>query len=183
LKKLVSILLLSAYFLSLGGYELVFKYFINQSDVQIVKQMYDSKFNTRDLIEIKIPVNMPTIVDWAEYEHITGQIQLNGGYYNYIRLKMTKDTMSFICLPNKIKADLVKANIIVAKTINDVPLSKKGEQPSAKKINLGYDNVYQVAKCNYTAFPKTIRTVNHIVCSNLTNPYIESPGKPPNAIS
>lgn len=176
-------MLLSAHVLSLGGYELVFKYFIHQSDVQIVKQMYDSKFNTKDLIEIKIPVNMPTIVDWPEYEQITGQIQLNGGYYNYIRLKMTKDTMSLICLPNKIKANLVQANVIVAKNINDVPLSKKGAQSSAKKINLGYDNVYQVAECNYTDFAKTVKAVKNTLCSSLTNPYIESPGKPPNTIS
>jgi hypothetical protein len=183
LKKTIAILLLSAYFLSLGGYELIFKYFIHQSDVQIVKQMYDNKFNTKKLIEIKVPVNMPTIQDWTEYENISGQIQLNGGYYNYTRLKMTRDTMYLVCLPNKIKAELVKANVIVAKNINDVPLSKKGApSPSAKKVSLGYDNVYQVVKCNYAPFANTVKTVKDTQCSSLTHPYIESPGKPPNAV-
>ena len=125
---------------------------------------------------------MQTIQDWPEYEHIEGQIQLNGGYYNYIRLKMTKDTMSFICLANDVKTNLVKANIIVAKNINDVPLSKKGAAPSSvKKDNPGYDNVYQVLQCNYTAFAQTVRIIDHTRLSSLTDPYIESPGKPPNA--
>jgi hypothetical protein len=174
-------MLLCIHLFNLGGYDLAFKYFINRSDVQIVKQMYDSKFNSSKLIELKIPVHMPTIQDWPEYEHITGQIQLNGGYYNYIRLKMTKDTMSLICLPNKVKANLVKANIIAAKNVNDVPLNKKGTTSSAKKDNLGYDNVYQVLQCNYTAFAKLVRKIEHTPSSQLTNPYIESPGKPPNS--
>jgi hypothetical protein len=173
-------MLLGIHLFNLGGYDLAFKYFINRSDVQIVKQMYDSKFNSSKLIELKIPVHMPTIQDWPEYEHITGQIQLNGGYYNYIRLKMTKDTMSLICLPNKVKANLVKANIIAAKNVNDVPLSKKGTTSTVKKDNFGYDNIYQVLQCNYTAFAKLVRKIEHTPSAQLTNPYIESPGKPPN---
>jgi len=173
-------LLLGAHLLGLGGYELVFKYFIHQSDVQIVKQMYDNKFNSQKLIEIKIPVHMPTIVDWTEYEHITGQIQLNGGYYNYIRLKMTRDTMSLICLPNKTKENLVKANTIVAKDINDVPLSKKGTTSSVKKEISGYDHVYQVLQCNYSASEERSSPTTNKLSIHLTHPYIESPGKPPN---
>lgn len=183
MKKIVAILLLSVYFLSLGGYQAIFKYFIHESDVRIVKQMYDNKFNTKKLIEIKVPVNMPTIQDWSEYEQISGQIQLNGGYYNYIRMKMTKDTMYLVCLPNKIKAELVKANVIIAKNINDVPLSKKGTtSPTSKKASAGYDHNYQVVKCNYTQFAETVKTVKDTQCSSLTNPYIESPGKPPNTV-
>lgn len=180
MKKLVAIFILGAHLLSLGGYELVFKYFIHQSDVQIVKQMYDNKFNSQKLIEIKVPVNMPTIQDWAEYEQVTGQIQLNGGYYNYIRIKMTRDTMSLICLPNKVKENLIKANIIAAKNLNDVPLSKKGTTTSTKKVISEYDHVYQVLKCDYVAFEERSSPTINTLSLQLTDPYIESPGKPPN---
>jgi hypothetical protein len=41
----------------------------------MVKQIFDNKIDDAKLIEIKIPVNMPTIQDWTEYEEIVGQIQ------------------------------------------------------------------------------------------------------------
>ncbi|HZX57618.1 MAG TPA: hypothetical protein VFE54_02790 [Mucilaginibacter sp.] len=182
MKKLVAILLLSAHLINIGGYVLVYQYFIHKSDVEIVKQMYDNKVNSAKLLELKVPVNMPTIQDWTEYEHIEGQIQLNNAYYNYVRLKMTRDTMYLICLPNTVKASLVKANIIMAKNMSDVPLSKKGPTvPSAKKVNsAGYDNVYQLIDCTYTPLAKLVRVVSYSQFAGLSNPYIESPGKPPN---
>ena len=158
----------------------MFKYLIHQSDVQIVKQMYDNKFNSAKLLELKVPVNMPTIQDWTEYEHVEGQIQLNNAYYNYVRIKMTRDTMYLICLPNNAKDKLVKANVIMAKNMNDVPLSKKGAVPSSKKAESGYDHVYQVIKCDYTPVAKLVKVYDNMQSSNLTDPYIESPGKPPN---
>ncbi|MFI5159823.1 MAG: hypothetical protein ACHQHN_01030 [Sphingobacteriales bacterium] len=181
MKKLVAIILLTAHLVNIGGYVLVYQYFIHKSDVEIVKQMYDNKVNSAKLLELKVPVNMPTIQDWTEYEHIEGQIQLNNAYYNYVRLKMTRDTMYLICLPNNVKANLVKANVIMAKNMSDVPLSKKGTTtPSAKKVISGYDNVYQVVECNYAPLPDLISTVNNSRSYHLSNPYIESPGKPPN---
>ena len=180
MKKFAAILLLGVHLFYLGGYAIVFQYFIHQSDVQIVKQMYDNKFNSAKLIELKVPVNMPTIQDWTEYEHVEGQIQLNNGYYNYFRLKMTRDTMYLICLPNDVKTKLVKANVIMAKNMNDVPMSKKGAVPSSKKVESVYDNVYQVLQCNYSPLAKLVRVIPTNHPSYLTHPYIESPGKPPN---
>jgi hypothetical protein len=173
-------LLLGAFFLNLGGYALVFDYFINRSDVQIVKQMYDNKVNSAKLIELKVPVHMATIQDWTEYAHVTGQIQLNDGYYNYVGLKMTRDTMFLLCQPNHVKDQLVKGHLIVAKDLNDVPLSKKGAEPMSKKVNLGYDNVYQVVKCDYKQLANLIKPVTNKENLLSDHPYIESPGKPPN---
>ncbi|MDB5134463.1 MAG: hypothetical protein JWP37_1066 [Mucilaginibacter sp.] len=173
-------MLLGVHLFNLGGYALVFNYFIHRSDVQIVKQMYDNKFNSAKLLELKVPVHMPTMQDWTEYEHVEGQIQLNNAYYDYVSLKMTRDTMYLVCLPNNVKTHLVNANVIVAKNLNDVPLSKKGAASSSKKADSGYDNVYQVLQCNYSPLAKLIREVDNTFSCHLTDPYIESPGKPPN---
>ena len=94
---------------------------------------------------------------------------------------MTRDTMYLICLPNKVKANLEKANLIMAKNMNDVPLSKKSApNPSTKKAESIYDHVYQTLHCNYTPIAKLIRGITKSESCILTSPYIESPGKPPN---
>jgi len=182
LKRFLAIALLSIHLFYIGGYTLFFEYYIHQADVQMVKQIFDNKIDDTKLIEIKIPVNMPTVNDWTEYEVIEGQIQLKDAYYNYVRLKMTHDTMYFVCLANTAKTRLVNANIVTARQISDVPLSKKGDQ-AAKKVNTLSEYNLQAFHYNYTAFSLLTKPQISALSFKLTEPFIESPGKPPNFIS
>jgi len=179
LKRFFAIVLLSVHLFYLGGYSLLFQYYIHQSDVQIVKQMFNNKTK---FIEIKLPVHLPTIQDWSEYEEIVGQIQLKDAYYNYVRLKMTRDTMYLICIPNTAKTRLVNANVITATERIDVPLSKKGDL-SVKKVNALSEYNLQAFQYNYSAFGIFLKHAVKPVSLRLNNPFIESPGKPPNFIS
>jgi hypothetical protein len=181
LKRIFAIVLLSIHLFNLGGYALLYRYYIHQSDVQMVKQIFDNKIDNAKLIEIKIPVNMPTIQDWNDYEVVQGQIQLKDAYYNYVRLKMTRDTMYFICIPNTVKTRLEKANIITAKEINDVPLTKKGQLPVSKKVNTTLSEYnLQAFVYHYTAFGEYIIPASKQLSIDLRQPIIESPGQPPN---
>ncbi|MBV8390543.1 MAG: hypothetical protein JO080_12135 [Mucilaginibacter sp.] len=182
MKKLVAILLLSVHLFYLGGYTLAFQYFMSRSDDQLVSQLNGSGANSAKLIKLKIPVHMPTLDDWTDYANIQGQVQVKDAYYNYVRLKMTKDTLYLICLPNTVKANLAKANIIMTKNLNDIPLNKKGpNNSSTKKAESTYDHYYQVVKCDYAPLAKLVKTDARSEIAHLSNPYIESPGKPPNA--
>jgi hypothetical protein len=182
LKKLIAILLLSVHLFYLGGYMLAFQYFINKSDDQIVSQLYSNGANSSKLIKLKIPVHMPTLDDWTDYANIQGQVQVKDSYYNYVRLKMTKDTLYLICLPNTVKANLSKANVIMTKNLNDIPLNKKGANNSSTKKaeTSSYDHFYQIVKCDYTPLAELIKVARGLEITHLSNPYIESPGKPPN---
>ncbi|MGZ3944733.1 MAG: hypothetical protein ACXVJB_07300 [Mucilaginibacter sp.] len=172
-------MLLSAHLFSIGGYILVFDYHIGRSDVQIVKEMYSDNQTTARLIQLKVPVHMPTIQDWPEFVPVTGQIQLNDCYYNYTGIKMTRDTMYLICSPNHVKDQLVKNNLIVAKGLADVPLNKKGTESAAKKVSFGYDNVYQVVNCDHKQIADLVIPTTSSEYLYSEHPYIESPGKPP----
>ncbi len=125
---------------------------------------------------------MPTIDNWNEYEIVAGQIQLKDAYYNYVKLKMTRDTMYFVCLPNTTKTRLVNANIITAKEVADVPLSKKGDT-AAKKVNSADEYNLQAFNYQHTVIGTFIKANYSMALSGLTHPYIDSPGKPPNFIS
>jgi hypothetical protein len=182
LKRFFAIILLSIHLFSIGGYALLFQYYIHQSDVQMVKQIFENKIDDTKLVEIKIPVNMPTVQDWNDYEVIEGQIQLKDAFYNYVRLKMTRDTMFFICIANTTKTRLVKANIITEREISDVPLSKKGDTAS-KKINTLSEYNLQAFHYQYSAFGTIVKHSIWSESYELSDPYISSPGKPPNFIS
>ncbi|GAC1301776.1 MAG: hypothetical protein NVSMB24_05190 [Mucilaginibacter sp.] len=183
MKRLFAIVLLSVHLFSIGGYTLLFQYYIHQSDVQMVKQIFDNKIDETKLMELKIPVHFPTMTDWTEYAVVEGQIQLKDAYYNYVRLKMTRDTMYFICIPNTAKTRLVQANIITAKEISDVPLTKKGHDASVKKINTLSEYNLKTFDYNYSGVAKLLAAeTTRFASLKLCRPYINSPGKPPNFI-
>jgi len=182
LKRFFAIVLLSVHLFYLGGYALLFQYYIHKADVRMVKQVYDNKINNAKLIELKIPVHMPTVLNWSEYAVVAGQIQLKNAYYNYVKLKMTRDTMFFVCLPNTTKTRLVNANIIIAKQISDVPLSKKGDQ-GVKKINTFIQYNFQAFQYRYSEFGTFLKRANIDIAFQLNNPFIDSPVKPPTFIT
>ncbi|RFZ84454.1 hypothetical protein DYU05_02210 [Mucilaginibacter terrenus] len=148
----------------------------------MVKQIYENKVDATQLIQIKLPVHMPEIQDWPDYEKVQGQIQFKDNYYNYLGVKMTRDTMYLVCIANAVKTRLANSNLIVAKDITDVPLSKKGtEAPNAKKATGGFEYQPVAFEYNYLAFFETLKEHENPISTSLTDPYIESPGKPPNA--
>ncbi|MBK0379098.1 hypothetical protein [Mucilaginibacter segetis] len=180
MKKLFAICLLAIHLFYLGGYNLIFQYFIHRSEVQIVKQIYENKVDATQLIQIKLPVHMPNIKDWPDYERLQGQIQLKDAYYNYLGVKLTRDTMYLVCIANSVKTHLVSANLIVAKNASDVPLSKKGEAPITKKVSSPSDYTVPASGFNFSGFSQSVANNTNSITTVLTDPYIESPGKPPN---
>jgi len=167
----------------MGGYALFYQYFIHQSDEQLVKQIYDNKIDDKKLVEIKIASHLPIMQDWDQYQEVVGQIQVKGAYYNYVRMRMTRDTMYLMCVANTNKTRLEAAKVVTTKEINDVPLSKKGHDPLAKKINTLSEYNLQVFNYHYAAFGTLVKLDRKPVSYSINHPYIESPGKPPNFIA
>ena len=180
MKRIFAIVLLTVHLFNLGGYALLFQYYIHEADVQMVKTVFDNKLGDEKLVEIRIPVNMPTIQDWDDYAVVAGQIQLKDAYYNYTRLKMTRDTLYFLCFPNTTKTRLANANIFVVKELSDAPLNKKSQDPLAKKINAVSNYTLQVFQFAFSAFGIMVKQNNKPQATHWDNPFIESPGKPPN---
>lgn len=183
MRRFLAIMLLSVHLFNTGGYSLVFQYFIHQSELQIVKEIYENKVDATQLVQVKIPMNNHGMTDWPDYERIQGQVQLKDGFYNYVGVKMTQDTMFLVCVANSTKTKLFNANIIVAKNVSDAPLTKKGQEAPAKKTSSStseYNN--QMVNYAFLNFEDSIDRKENTITSKLSNPYIESPGKPPNHI-
>jgi len=132
LKKSLAIGMLALLLFNMGGYLLVFQYFIIRSDNAIDEQINNNHYKSADLVNIKIPVRL-NIQDWSDYEVISGQVKIKDTIYNYAELKMTRDTMYLKCITNHEKGRLVNAKIIYGKQVNDAPVNKKMPLPLVKK--------------------------------------------------
>jgi len=156
LKKLFAIAMLALLLFNLGGYTLLFQYFIYRSDASIIENINNNRYKEKDLIEIKIPGHLAIDEDWKEYALISGTVHFKDKSYNYAELKMTRDTMYLLCIPNHDKTRLINANVIYAKNVSDIPSNKKSHTSLVKK-GLS-ENEYNYTTINYKAFARAANT-------------------------
>lgn len=166
---------------NLGGYSLFFQYMINRSDSKVIDRINHNRYHNSDLIEVKIPVDLPTLQDWTEFETVSGQVQFRNNKYNYAEIKMTRDTLYLLVIPNHDRTKLVNANIIYAKQVNDIPLSKKSNNSLVKKSIS--ESEYRRTQLNFTAaIPvNDIIRYHNYAFFNIIKPFLGVPGQPPEA--
>lgn len=165
--------------LNLLGYMALNQYFVNKSNKVIAREIAKGKYNSSDLIEIKIKQNLPFIHDWDSYVNISGQLQLDGVSYNYVKLRVTRDTVYVQCIPNYETTKLLNENVICAKKLNSTPVSKRTHESSEKK--LGSDAKYNCPEVSY-AFIKQAEPVlppGTFIYISIPHPFVSVSGQPP----
>ena len=90
----------------------------------------NQQYDASDLIELRVPLNLPYISDWKDFENYAGETTINGQHYRYVKRKLEKGELVFLCLPNQNGDQLQKAGNEFFKQVNDIPSTeKKSKQP------------------------------------------------------
>ena len=137
-----------------------------------------NKYAVDDLVSVKVPVNMPTVENWKDYSYISGQVQFKNHSYNYVKIKMTKDTIYLMCIPNYKKTRLINQNIIDARKIADIPVGKKEHVPFGKAINLSDFN-YQNIQYSFITPVSVLKTIVSNIKPDIVKCSVASPAQPP----
>jgi len=156
----------------------LYQYQVYRSGKLFNEQIAKSSYKLDDLFEVKLPVKMGAVQDWTEYAYVNGQVQFKNNSYNYVKLKITRDTVFLMCIPNYETTRLYNENIINARKIADVPFSKKGHVPLIKADGV---SVYNYQICYYRFVMPVIsvkKQFSHTGSSIIKIP-IASPGQPP----
>ncbi|TFF38848.1 hypothetical protein [Mucilaginibacter psychrotolerans] len=180
MKRLVAILLISIHLFNAGGYMLVQQYQVYRTDKRMNELISQNLYNPNALIEVKIAQHLPGITEtWGDYKNIDGQVQLKNACYNYVKLKVTRDTLYLMVIQNYEKTKLIGKNIIYAKQINDIPQGNKDHDASIKKGGLDGKYSLPVLTYQFASFkdiaPLTIKPVQN----GLIHPFIPVAGQPP----
>ena len=177
MKKLIAIVLLIIHLFNIGGQLAFYQYLVYKSDKLFNAQINKNHYNIEDLTEIKIPVSMPGITDWKSYEKLSGQVKFADASYNYVRMRLTRNAIYLMCIPNYETTHLFDHNIIYAGQIKDIPVPKKEHVPFGK-INLtAYNHQTIHYKFSIPIIVVRVRVDgNHL---NIPNFLIAGPGQPP----
>ena len=122
---------------------------------------------------------MPYISNTSDYERTDGELEYEGTHYNYVKRKVSNDTLYVMCLPNISKTQLYNAKTAYSKEVNDIPVNKKAAESSKKA---GFDTEYNRAQNFYTDVNTDIAFAIKYPSAKTTrlNPiYIDIPEQPP----
>ncbi len=175
-------MLLGLLFFNWYGYRIVSDFLQDRSDVQLEARLDNNDYNEAELIEIRVPINLPYHNDWTEFERYDGEAEINGIHYKYVKRKVENGELVLMCLPNNEKQLLQTARDNFFKLVNDL------QQPDSKKTDKGNSNSfkslfseYQQEKNNWTIALLAIEAANfpvkdlQLIPSHLSS----SPEQPP----
>ncbi len=154
------------------------QYFAYLSEKLFNEKIDKGLYNLDDLTEIKIPVNMPTITEWRNYQDVSGQIQFDKICYNYVKMKVTRDVLYLMCIPNYKTTHLNVANVINAKPIKGVAVPKKEHVPFGKTI-VSLKFSISMSGCTFPCFSKMMPVKNMQQIQRVTSRFISIPDQPP----
>ena len=187
LKKIIPILLILVFLFNLVGYRFVTEYLQHRADKQLKNQLDSNIFDETQLVEIKIPLNLPYQSNWAGYQRYDGALELEGVLYQYVKRKVSNDTLYLLCIPNmqKMRLETVK-NELFKLTIdfNQNENAKKSSNTriiSFKSLQGEYDDYsFAIHPCFSLGNNTCWRTLNE---EKLISTPLRSPEQPPDAVS
>jgi hypothetical protein len=184
LVKISAILIFVIHLYSSVCYSFVFNYLIHLSDKQTAAQLDKNLYNDAALIEITVPLNMPYMSNQNNYERCDGSIELKGVQYNYVKRKISNDTLHILCIPNEQKTQLHEAKNNYTKQLTDLPSGNKKENNSqAKKVGFFSEYNNQITQYCFTAITRAVTQNTSSFKYFIPKGYVDPQIKPPKAVA
>jgi len=161
------------------GYRAWFYYAERKSDAILEARLDKDQFEENDLITLTIPLYNPYQADDNSFARADGEITFEGKAYRFVKRKISEGNLILRCIPDNHKMLLKKAKSDYANSTNDLSNTGKNQRSGIQKSYNGSD--YITHQANFQILNRTISAIrqNDICIALNTDPYISSPGKPP----
>ncbi len=112
---------------NLVGYRWLYSAIESKATANLEQKISVGDYREDQLVEIQIPLNMPYYSD-KDYENIYGETDWSGQHYQYVKRKVSGNTLYLLCLPNTEKTSIAKAKNEFTQAVNDIPANKGAQQ-------------------------------------------------------
>lgn len=183
MKKIATFILLCLLAFNWFGYRLVVSYMQQRNDVMLEVKLNTNSYDEAQLVELKIPMNLPYQNNWTCYERVDGEVEYKGIYYKYVKRKVANDTLYLQCISNTGKATLETAKNDFFKNSNDISQQSTKQGHSKKGIVKNVKNDFDCflyANDANNCFSSAGKYLGDgYVQVHLPNPSMQSLGQPP----
>ena len=98
MKKTAAILLLGILTFNWVGYRYLLSYLEDRANTAFNSRLDSDNYDESDLISIKVANNLP-YTNAKKFERVNGQIEIAGVQYNYVKIKVSADSLELLCIP------------------------------------------------------------------------------------
>ena len=182
LKKLAAILLIVILFFNWYGYRIVTSVLTDNADKKLELRLDNNQYDESQLIELRVPLNIPYQNDQADFERHYGEIEIDGKYYTYVKRKIEDGFLILKCIPNSSKEQIKTAGNDYFKMTNGFDQNQSDKkQNNNSNLAKNFWSEYDGRETDFTIdiFSELIRksflnnsTALHDIC-------MSSPGQPP----
>jgi len=153
------------------------------SDSSLEAKLEKQEYDESQLIELRVPINLPYHNDWTGFESYSGEVEIDGVHYKYVKRKVERGELVLMCLPNTEKLQIQNARDNFFKLVNDLQQNQSGKKSDNNSANVfkGLFAEYQQEKNNWTVdqlaqIPGNYQTPSYLL---ITCKFSNSPEQPP----
>jgi hypothetical protein len=121
------------------GYQVISSILEYRAETRLERQLDRDAYNPLALVTIKVPVtHLSYYTNSLQFDRVDGQIEMNGVEYNYVKLRLFRDSVELVCIPNDARAKYKETRNDFFKWSNDLQGNgngrKTGSHPGAFKF-------------------------------------------------
>ena len=142
---MLAIFLLSNHLFTLTGYHVMFDHLERGTDRHMADRLDTDDYHPADLIELRIPLQLPYQAGWATDEQVDGEIDIDGVHYNYVTRRLVNDTLVLQVIPNHEKTKIRHARETFYALVNDLQDLDAGRHSPSLPLTSGKPFAYEAA--------------------------------------
>jgi hypothetical protein len=180
LRKIAAILLICLLLFNWYGYRFITNYLQKKADSQLEARLDVNDYDESQLIEIRVELNIPYQYSWSNFERHSGEIELNGKIYAYVKRKVEDGYLVLKCIPNSVKEEIKKAGNNLFSANNGLDQEHNGKTPSSPKIFKSFSGDYDDHSYSYNlkalnSFNRNPLKTSDSFFTSITLPVVEQP--------
>ena len=111
------------------------QYLQHTSDKKLEIAINSDSYDDSQLIELKVPINLPYETTWSDYQRYDGEIEVKGILYKYVKRKVANDTLYVMCMPNTNKMHLESAKDNFFRISNDLAQNNTSKNLTIQRVS------------------------------------------------
>lgn len=179
IKRLTAILLIALLAFNWYGYRLLTNYLQDHASAQLQSKLDNNDYNEASLVELRVPLNMPYITDWDDFETYEGETQINGVHYKYVKRKVENGELVLLCIPNQQKTQLQTAQQDFFKMVNDLQQTAGKKHSKDHSIKIPLSDVIADNNSGITIELTSISPSRTLYQKYVSSAFIATPSQPP----
>ncbi|RYY57761.1 MAG: hypothetical protein EOO09_01525 [Chitinophagaceae bacterium] len=180
MKKLAAISLICLLAFNWFGYRIVTGVMSDDADQRLEAQLDTEQYEDSQLIEVRIPLNVPYQVSQAEFERHYGEVEADGIIYTYVKSKVEMNELVLKCIPNDAKKQIREAGNDFYKKTNGLDQDQSGKKTNnqvVKQSATDYDDRLETFTVQVPV--ESVSTAFARFSSALTDAGLVVAGQPP----